>query len=370
MRRPLPAPASLLACLVALAPLAAAWTSQEVDRTGWSSGDLAIGDGDRDGAKEVYWSDGIDLWAYEWDPVANAWEREAVADGIANAVAVGDGDRDGLREVYVGRHDTLSQCVHDGAAWACQPIMTWTGEHFLGIVAATVGDAEHDGLVEVYVNAEVRYAPEYAAEGETFKVWYAGGQWHSKRLTSEYGAPAQGLWIGDGDRDGKRELYASGEGGQVWRIKLVEGWWTLDSVGTLPGVSQGVAVGDPNHDGKADVVAVGNTGQLARFAHTGSGWVKVVLRHFQSGLWDVTLADVDGDGKEEVYVASDATGGRVYQVRWTGSAWAVQDLGGTPGTSMALDVAVGDGDNDAGLEVVAGLVKECCPQGVLVEYEP
>jgi hypothetical protein len=369
MRLPAATTALLLGALLLL-PAALAWTTTEVDREGWASADLAIGDGDRDGAKEVYWTDGHDLHEYSWDAAAQDWSRTLVADDLAAAVALGDGDRDGQREVYVGRHQQLHQCVRNATAWDCRPIMTWTGEHFIAVRAITVGDAEHDGLLEVYINAEVRYGPAYEAEGETYKVWYSGGQWHDKRLTSPYGHPAHGLWIGDGDRDGKRELYASGEGGQVWRIKLVEGWWRLTHLGSVPGTSQGVAVGDPNHDGKADVVAVGSEGQLARFAWTGNGWVKVVLRQFQSGLWDVTLGDVDGDGKEEVYVASDAPGGRTYQVRWTGSAWAVQDLGGVAGASLGQDVAVGDGDDDGGLEVYAGLVKECCPQGVLAEHEP
>jgi hypothetical protein len=298
--------------------------------------DVAVGDVDGDGRNEVLSVAG-DRWLRlsRWSMVgagnnSTGWRTGLIplpAAEFGIAVATGDLDRDGRDEVYVG---TGGQTSSDGHLFRFR----WTGQAWnrtslidAGAIRIAVGDG--DGIP-----GEEVYAAMWCCEVAWFKPSDSG---HSG-LAARGEGPAWGLAVGDGDRDGRGEVYFTTERNEVRQAKHLGGAnWTDRLVGR--GWQHGrnmtsVALGDANRDGLVDVYATSNDGGFYRFGWHGAGWNREMAANFSASVTfgggspaDALLGDRNGDRLQEAYVA---VGPRVYKVFRSQQGWSVSSLGPGP----------------------------------------
>ena len=334
----------------------APWHEMLVGSAGGRSGesDLAIGDGDRDGQREVYVAAREGLYQFQW--TGAAWERIVLSGGDFQRVAVGDGDRDGRTDVYAagrglnGGYQVL-RFVPDGTgSWTSSVVHAST----LPVGTMTLGDVDDDGATELYI----AMMPEYGGttgSAPSYQLEFEGGGWQVRHIANLDGG-ARSSWIGDADRDGDRDWYLVGS--QVHKLDVTpagagssqlissnaEGYWF-----------NGIASVDNNRDGQQELF-VGfslstettySVGVL-RFAVRTGGWDQTTI-HFpqQAGPRDLAFGDADGDGTSELYAS--AADGAVWQVRWTGSSWALRSMADI-GSELGADLALGDADGDDKVE--------------------
>jgi hypothetical protein len=363
----------LVALLLAPSP-ASAWSSALLADAARPVGDVAIGDGDRDGKLEVY---GVGEHLYQVRHTSSGWVSKIVAQvpqggAYFTSVAVGDGDRDGKPEVYAGKYGGwVRRYAWNGSAWSASTAASLGGGgSSVSVASLSVGDADNDSLRELWAVVDVPTSDHDGAQ--VWKVWFKDGAWHQGMVANVSGQPSTS-WIGDGDRDGQRELYFGTLQGDVWRVKHTSSGWRATHIGAMGDEVNGVATGDANHDGKVEVYAASADHHIARFLWNGTAWRKVDVQDLGQWLWDLTIADIDGDGGTELYAA--AADGHAYRVAWTGSAWATTDLGAPgPQGDAPFSVAAGDADNDGHRELAGGMFVDVSgtsgPTGAFARWVP
>jgi hypothetical protein len=152
-------------------------------------------------------------------------------------------------------------------------------------------------------------------------------------------------------------------------VQLVNGQWVVTSLegsGSEYGDALVVA-GDGDRDGRNEVYQVSAEGVFLKHSYDQvSGWSTVFM--FGGAMTSpegapvspssLFLGDADSDGTQELYLATYS--GEVYQVRWTGSAWQATRIAypqdpfrGQQGGNGIL--VVGDGDQDGRREVYTAI---------------
>jgi hypothetical protein len=345
----------------------ATWSTTEIGQAGspvgHSPGDMAIGDADNDGRRDVAVATGEAAWLFEAG--TSGWAREtaySMVDGTGTAaLASGDGDGDGRSELYVLDGNELRVVARSPGAWDSGLVAG-----FVPNLAADVTLGDIDGVPGPEVYAAVYDYTNTCEFGsctfasDVFEARWTGSAWQVDRIL-ETATAVDSLWIGDGDRDGRAELYvghSTMHADHVTQLKRVSGAWQATE---LPGIGAGAAsaqvvVGDGDRDGKGEVYVADWEGHLFRDTFTSSGWTQEILVYnlqspegFEVSPTRLFLGDGDGDGSQELYLSSDQ--GEVYQVRWDGAAWQVarlaqpQDPFGR-GTGFDTMLVVGDGDGD------------------------
>ncbi len=316
--------------------------------------DITVGDGDRDGKSEVYVAARHGLYQFKW--TGAAWQRTIISDHDFNRVVVGDGDRDGLPEVYatgpgLNYGYEVSRFVSDGAgAWSSSNVFS----PGTPVGTISIGDIDDDGTKEIYVVM----MPEFGGDTGSmpaYQLEFEGPNWQIHYMGSIEGG-ARSSWIGDADRSGDRDLYIVGAA--VYRMDM-----TTAGVGSqmligddLAGEDNwfnGIVAGDGDRDGQQEVYVGATrfhdtTDAIYRYAVRTDGWERTAIQMPQgAGPRDLALGDADNDGTTELYVS--AFDGGLWQVRSTGSGWAVKSMADV-GAEMGIDLALGDADGDGKVE--------------------
>ena len=299
-----------------------------------------------------------------------------LGNGLTN-VSVGDGDRDGSVEVY------FTYGEPDGRVYEYSYNLTgqnWTNTS-IGIIsndpqnrarAVIVGDGDDNALNEVYVSGDHRTGGGNPWLNGIYQFVYSGGCWTRTQIN----APAQfsfGICLGDGNNDGRKELYSGDSDGHVYQYTKTSAWGIQD-MGNPPlyfysgnwyvPVIRGVTLGDGDNDGRNEIYAATRNHHVYRYNWTGAAWnISDVgsgvndgsMNNYFQGMTRVTVGDADGDGKKEVYTTSyiNAT---VYMFRWnsTARAWNTPVNIATLGAGLnALAICTGDGNGDSRSEIYA-----------------
>ena len=76
--------------------------------------------------------------------------------------------------------------------------------------------------------------------------------------------------VGDGDNDGKNEVYATNIDNNVYQFKWVNGNWEKKVIGTG---STLIVIGDANNDGKNEVIGSGSKNIIQyKYTQSSSSW--------------------------------------------------------------------------------------------------
>jgi hypothetical protein len=366
-------PASVLAALLLLPGLAAgAWPSTVLGGTHRAIAAVALGDGDGDGAREVYASTGgseARVLQFTWD--GSAWTQRLVgsaSEGL-RGLAVGDADHDGAGEVYaVGTDGHVFRFAWDGAAWGRTRLTTDSSRAYRS-VAIALGDVDADGRDELYVGVGPYL----------YRLRYDEA-WHATNITA-FGSAITTLAVGDQDNDTKPEVWVGTDRGWLHRVfKDPAGWNVTEiSFGPVQQPFRGLAIGDLNDGDLGDANHTREVYAVQRdelFYFTFERGAYDPQGHWQrytpcftdncfahAATMNITGLGVDnltGDAELELYYTS--INNRAYQLRHAGyNTWARDDLG-QASPLLALDV--GDG-GAGGLRSYVGT-----EQGNVVEFTP
>lgn len=169
---------------------------------------LAIGDANRDGDRELYaggyGGETQELAVVDWDGFSYGTEALPITSGDQiTAIHSVDGDRDGLEELYVLRiADTdasrIDRHSFRSGGWTSSAIALGPARTYDMLLA----DADNDGANELYTSDE---------DGRIQKVHWAGTAWSVATVAQAGNGDALfSMAMGDGEGDGRRELFAAG----------------------------------------------------------------------------------------------------------------------------------------------------------------
>jgi hypothetical protein len=295
-------------------------------------------------------------------------------------VAVGDGDRDNRTEVYFVpnnmQHLYIFRLV-DGR-WTTEDIGEWIPNSSWDLLSSGViiGDADDDGLNELYAVANDFYSSISDKQFRICQLANESGIWSR----TEIGGTIYLIYdfcIGDGNRDGRKELYAACGDGHIYEFSKAGGEWNRQDIGASPtrsyvynnytytgrSIMSGVAVGDGDNDGRTEVYGSAWDGHVYMFSHDSSGWNRTDLgagkdneyAPLGSGLTHLVIGDADNNGAREVYAHSNIDNG-IWRYDWNSSAeqWENCSLFSLNSSVLVTDLIVGDGDSDGRNEFYIG----------------
>ncbi|MEA3189541.1 MAG: hypothetical protein QOD77_123 [Thermoplasmata archaeon] len=316
------------------------------------SGDMAVGDADNDGRRDVTQATRNGIFNFEW--TGTAWVRQQIGSRSATyAVAVGDGNGDGRSEIYAMSNSDLVRYDFVGGAWV-ETLVTSFAEPFPDDM--TIGDIDGIPGPELYVGM----ADGTSSAVHKVRLDAAGGLVESQLILLQQGH-LESLWIGDGDRDGSFELYighGTAHAAKASRLRHTSSGWeftTIDQGGSNYGEKHVVA-GDGDRDGKPEIYSITDQGEFRRASFSpATGWnIQTPYSSLPSGSAPAIapsglfLGDGDGDGSDELYVTTWY--GQLIQVRWDGAFWQVTEVArptdGSGENGNAALTVVGDGDGD------------------------
>jgi ribosomal protein S27E len=282
---------------------------------------------------------------------------------------VGDGDRDGATEVYftAGRTGSVYQYTYDTAGG------TWKSENLIeqGFNAGPIalGDGDDSGDRELYILGMAGPMPRPPPQGQMalHQVYHDAAGWHDIEVgTANAMSAGNEISIGDGNNDNRTEVYCTGGDGHIYMYYKVNSWNTQDIGYATPPSGQGgtsmdgVAVGDGDNDGLIEVYGSAATGWVYRFSYTGYEWVRTDVGQGDTGpsgsdMASIAIGDVNGDGRNEVYGASwnNAT---IYMFSYDAAAakWNRTALASLGSKVNARSLFIGDGNSDGSKEIFVG----------------
>jgi len=362
------------------------WQVTPIGTAGVSSGggDMAVSDGDNDGRRDVTIATRNGAYLFEKDA---AWQGERVGTltGMA-AVAAGDGNGDGSNEIYAMSNNNLVRYTRMGGVWV-EAVLATFPDQFANDM--TLGNIDGQTGPELYIAMETITCNDVTqtctAHGRIYLVTFVAGVAQTTIVADDVIGGADHVWIGDGDNDGSSELYMGNWGrfGQyAYQVKLVAGAWQTERITHSGEAGSFIVVGDADRDGDQEVYTMSSFGKLSRVQYdaVADAWDESVISvsydtpEFPEEPTSLFLGDGDADGKPELYFGT--SGGEVFQVTPTTSAWngvrIAHPTDGERGTGGSGLIVVGDGDTDGRPEVYAGIsFQEASPpdQGVTRVYQ-
>lgn len=307
---------------------------------------------------------------------AGSWVRtdmgkgyDATAQGGLYGVALGDGDRDGKMEAYASCYDNghIYEYRRENLKWTVKDLgVLWPGR-YPRADAVLVGDGDDDGRTEVYASGLMYTTGSLI--NSVYQLVNGTNGW-TKTDIGASGGWGMDLAMGDGNRDGRTELYSADADGHIYQYSKWNSWNILDIGGAVPfrynnnwfmPYMRSVKVGDADNDGRVEVYGAATDNHAYRFNFTGSEWERTDLGAGENstfplyGLLGIVIGDADNDGKNEAY-ASSYLNGTVWRFKWdAGSAsWNVSRLFFLGGSITANDLCIGDGNSDGNNEIYIG----------------
>jgi len=214
------------------------WVRTKMGIGGWVVFDVEVGDGDNDDRNEVY-AASYDGHLYEFTKT-NSWNAQDMGYSTyyLRGVAVGDGDNDGKDEVFAaggyGRFAGAYMYTRSGTSWDIESLGSPPGQGWNVLTDVDVGDGDNDGKKELYITGY----------GVAYQVKLTSGSWQWTQIFSSPYTYLNRVDVGDGDNDGKNEVFIASAKGQMYRLEYSSGSWTSDSVGSAGNSMSGVAVGN------------------------------------------------------------------------------------------------------------------------------
>lgn len=338
------------------------WTVTALGSTLGPSYDLAVGDADADGRRDVTLATASGVDFHEW--TGSSWTSARVGDvHYANAVAVGDAGT-GSQAAYVVEGSNLLTFTYANGAWRQQLLLTFP-ESYAGDM--TVGDIDGQPGRELYVGMTTTDFDAYglaSSNSTLYRVRLVNGAWTADTMLHFFGS-VDSMWIGDGDRDGTSELYlghGTRHAAATSQVKLVGGSWRIVQIGGA-GSEYGtsyVVVGDADRDGKQEVYSMTDQLDLRRQVFANGVWTQEYLlsgvmgpNGYYLSPYGLFLGDGDADGSQELYFGTAS--GEVEQVRYDGSQWKATQAARLvdPNQDGQTRVVVGDIDGNGRPEVYA-----------------
>lgn len=359
---------------------------------------IAVADVDSDGQVEVTLVDSAALFVYN---ATTGTQEYASSPGLGGVdLAVGNVDLDGAREIVIG-NDSSTGFVVDGQTHAVEWSNPWGfGTH------VRLGDVDADGRAEVVagyawyqirifdveiqslaasvsVDLDIDALQVVDVEGDgPLEIVYGDGQWG--RVWVLNGATRVVKWFvdnpehgitdiafGDADADGTTELlwgagYSSTGEDHLYVVNAatqVQEWESTDVNGPFRALSWG----DVDADGQPEILS----GSFESNSGYGDGlWfvhdARTHVQEYQSspptgsnwtGLTRIRNADVDADPQQEVFITtSQAYTGFI--ICYDGVSHAEQWRAGIPDGLTFASLEIEDVDLDGSLELVAGVYVE------------
>jgi ribosomal protein S27E len=313
----------------------------------------------------------------------------AATNGLFGA-AVGDGDRNNHTEVYFSCDDDghVYRFNYTGGAWNrtdVGPIQSgnpWE-QHARAIL---VGDGDDDATTEVYVNGLYRQNWWNNLVNRLYQFVYSGGTW-TRTDCGATGSRSNDLALGDGNNDDRKEIFSADQDGHMYMYYKSNDWSTQD-MGNPPRFwyqnqwntanLRGVAVGDGDNNGYLEVYGTTSNSYLYKYNYSssttswniteaGTGDNDGTGNFYTQGLTRVVVGDGDNDGKNEVY-ATGYINASVYRFSYNSSSskWTGKNLISLGASLNALDIVLGDGNDDGKNELIVGASNK---QVYIVSYD-
>ena len=293
-------------------------------------------------------------------------------------VAVGDGDNDNSTEVYFSGWDDghVYRFNYSDGNWNYWDLGKLVSANDVRARGMLVGDGDDDGLNEVYVSGVYR---DWWWQPWTNRLWrfsWNGETWDKTDMGAS-GATSRDIALGDGNNDGRQELYSADATGHVYEYSKGNEW-NVQDIGSVPKfydegtgtwvtpAVRGVSVGDADNDGFNEVYAATSDHHVYRFSYdnasatwdlgdVGTGVDDGTSDNYYQGFTKVVVGDADNDGLMEAY-ASSYINATVYRFKWnsTTAAWERTSLVSLGVKENAHDLCIGDGNSDGLNEIYAG----------------
>jgi hypothetical protein len=294
---------------------------------------------------------------------------DAIGSGGLYGVALGDGDRDGNIEVYASCYDNghIYEYRRDNLKWTVKDLGVLQSGRYPRADAILVGDGDDDGRTEVYASGLLYTTSTYV--NSVYQLVNGTGGW-TKTDIGQSGGWGMDIGMGDGNRDGRTELYSADADGHIYQYSKGNAWNIQDIGGSPPfyynknwfnPYMKGVKVGDADNDGRVEVYGAATDNHAYRFNYTGSGWERTDLGAGENstfplyGLLGLCIGDADNDGKNEVY-ASSYLNATIWRFRYDEGAgsWNVSRVIALVSNANANDICIGDGNSDGRNELYVG----------------
>jgi len=251
---------------------------------------LAIGDGDNDLQNELYAGIKNDPNLYEILPNGSFVSLGGLGQKVVE-VCVGDVDpavNGQNKEVYVGDVDKhIYQYVYSGGGWTIHDLGAQANE----LTSLACGDGDNDGRDELYFGLK--------NNKNVFELSYEGG-WVSSNLGGD-GFKVRSLSVGDGDQDMKNEVFAGDDDAHIYKYELI-GSWVITDMGEQSDDVIALACGDGDNDGRDELYfGVRNDANLYELLPDGD----VINRGglgFKVEAISIGDADNDPQGLNEIYL--------------------------------------------------------------------
>jgi len=230
--------------------------------------DLAAGDVNRDGMKDLYWIEAGGALRYTYQVgswVVNTIDTKPA--GYYRCLTTGDANSDGHQDLYLGTDDDkIIYYGWTGWSWNNVPIGdTGFDSYWDYIRDIVVGDPDHSGSPEIYA---------VGGDREIMSLEYHSftGEWVSSIVYETYEtAYINKLALGDGNGDGQDELFAAASNNTVYCYEwntTFQKWTKADvSQGPLPSNVMSVVVteidGEPDYQ---EIYAPCEDGRVYKFA--------------------------------------------------------------------------------------------------------
>lgn len=158
--------------------------------------------------------------------------------------------------------------------------------------------------------------------------------------------------IGDVDGDGINEVIFGQAGGNLKRVKWINGTWNVTEIDSQPGNVYDIAIGDADNNGVTDIIFARHN-YVFRSYWTGSLWQTTqIWSGDNSRCQGVAIGDFDSSSTGNEIVAVTYSG-KAVRIRWNGSAW--ENFIMYNSTGNFYDPAIGDFDTcNLGNEIVLG----------------
>lgn len=318
--------------------------------SGWTKTPQAIvGDPDRDGDLDIVLLHTTQAILYISPSSPGAWYGGNIFNVATTGAAAGDLDGDGDLDLVQVR-DQLPMQIFNGPAYVFfndglgqfpeqRPYFGSDDSILFGARGLALGDADQDGDLDLA-----------AAPDGTLRLFLndgAGNLTPSDPPLLSGAGPRQAAFAdldGDGDLD----------------LAVESGWYRNQGVGGFtpqpyPFSAQGFAPGDLDGDGDTDLATYQNSytyggGQVYAFLNNGNGVFSAQSIFTAPYVHGLECGDLNGDGRLDIGLI--ATGYPNYVLLQQETGFQATVFG--PGNDRAVDLAIGDLDNDGDLDLVVG----------------
>ncbi|MBM4250215.1 MAG: hypothetical protein FJ149_12515, partial [Euryarchaeota archaeon] len=312
--------------------------------------DLAAGDGDRDGESEVYVNSNYNAHVYRYSADNNSWVADDIGrlleDSHGTNIIIGDADDDGYDEVYAGTtingaNNYIFQLNKGKDGWE-KDLLGSTGNTSNGYA---IGDGNNDNRNELFSSDVDGHVYMYCKT----QTWNCQDVGNGSEYQKDH-AIMRGIAVGDGDNDGRNEVYVSNHDGLTFRVEYAGYGWNWTEIGIQKNtVRSDLALGDADNDGEKEicVVAVGSNSSTIMYKWNSSSesWDGVVMAGYLPGYGvgdhRIIIGDGNGDGENEVFTSR---GNYLYRLSFINGTWTSAYLGSANSGINALAIGSIAGD--------------------------